>query len=112
MGEYADRRTALAKELKRRIVAAGGQGVRVKGGRGTAYGWIDVWCSEGADGFTPEQRQAVETVTGSSAGGNCWVGRVEEVEMILEPSKRKPLCPICGTIYHEQSQADFCRQSH
>lgn len=82
MGDYADHRTALAKELKRRIVAAGGEGVRVRGGRGTAWGWIDVWGPEFCN-FTPTQRKAVEQVTGSPAGGNCWVGTIEDVERIL-----------------------------
>jgi hypothetical protein len=83
MGAYGDYKKRLVKELKKRIVAAGGDGVSVRGGRGTAWGWIDVWCSPGADGFTPQQRRAVESVVGGSAGGNCWVGKLEEVGRIL-----------------------------
>lgn len=83
VGDYADHRTALAKELKRKIVEAGGEGVSVRGGRGTAWGWIDVWGSSEFREFTTAQRKAVEQVTGSSAGLNCWVGTIEDVERIL-----------------------------
>lgn len=83
MGNYGDWKKQLARELKKKIIAAGGQGVRVVGGRGTGWGWIDVWAPPGAAGFTPEQRKAVESVVGGSAGGNCWVGQLEDVGRIL-----------------------------
>lgn len=83
MGDYGEHRKKLIKELKARIVAAGGKGVRVHGGRGTAWGWIDVWGSEQFSNFTPAQRKAIEAVCGSPAGANCWVGRIETVERIL-----------------------------
>ncbi len=82
MGNYGEHRKRLVKELKARIVAAGGKGVRVHGGRGTAWGWIDVWGAKFSD-FTPAQRKAVEKVCGSPAGANCWVGRIEDVERLL-----------------------------
>ena len=53
MGAYGDYKKRLVKELKKRIVAAGGDGVSVRGGRGTAWGWIDVWCSPGAEASRP-----------------------------------------------------------
>lgn len=76
------RRTALAKELKRRIVAKGGAGVMVRGGRGTGWGWIDVYGTDYSQ-FTPEQRVAVESIVGDHACGNCWVGRIQDVQRIL-----------------------------
>jgi len=82
MGDYGEHRKKLAKELKARIVAAGGNGVRVKGGQGTAWGWIDVWGAESSN-FTPAQRKAVEEVCRSPAGANCWVGTIEDIERIL-----------------------------
>lgn len=82
MGNYGEHRKKLAKELKARIVAAGGKGVRVLGGQGTAWGWINVWGANWSD-FTPVQRKAVETVCRSPAGGNCWIGEIETVESIL-----------------------------
>lgn len=82
MGDYGEHRKKLAQELKRRIIAAGGKGVMVRGGRGTAWGWIEVFGPDFGT-FTPEQRKAVEGVTGSPAGGNCWVGEIETVERIL-----------------------------
>ena len=83
MRAYAERRKWLAEQLKDRIVAAGGKGVRVRCGRGTAWGWIDVWCPKGSLEFTPAQRKAVEQVVGGKLGGNCWVGEIGEVERIL-----------------------------
>lgn len=83
MGAYAEHRKRLAKELKARIVEAGGKGVRVRGGRGTAWGWIDVWGSGRFSEFTPAQGQAVERITGSKLGLNCWVGTIKDVERIL-----------------------------
>lgn len=83
MGAYADHRTKLAKELKTKIVAAGGEGVHVRGGLGTAWGWIDVSGSLPGGEFTPAQRKAVEQVTGSRTGVNYWVGKIEDVERIL-----------------------------
>lgn len=82
MGNYGEHRKKLAQELKKRIIAAGGQGIMVRGGRGTAWGWIDVWGPNYGT-FTPAQRKAVESVTHSPAGGNCWVGKIEDVERIL-----------------------------
>ena len=82
MGAYGDHRKALVRALKAKIVAAGGVGVMVRGGRGTAWGWIDVWGPNFGD-FTPAQRKAVEQVTGSPAGANCWVGTIEDVERIV-----------------------------
>lgn len=83
MGYYGDHRKSLARELKARIVKAGGLGVHVRGGRGTAWGWIDVSGSLPGGTFTPDQRQAVESVTGKRAGSNFWVGTIEDVERIL-----------------------------
>lgn len=83
MGAYGDHRKKLAKELKAKIVAAGGKGVSVRGGRGTAWGWLDVKGSEPGGKFTPEQREAVERVTGNRPGVNFWVGTIEDVERIL-----------------------------
>jgi hypothetical protein len=82
MGSYGGHRKSLARELKKRIIAAGGEGVSVRGGRGTAWGWINVWGPNYGT-FTPAQRKAVESVTGSPAGGNCWVGEIETIERIL-----------------------------
>jgi hypothetical protein len=82
MGDYGEHRKKLAQELKRRIIAAGGEGVMVRGGRGTAWGWIEVFGPDFGT-FTPVQRQAVESVTHSPAGGNCWVGEIATVERIL-----------------------------
>lgn len=79
---YGQHRITLAKELKRRIIAKGGAGVTVRGGRGTAWDWIDV-CGTNYNTFTPEQRVAVEAVVGRPAGGNVWVGEIETVERIL-----------------------------
>jgi hypothetical protein len=36
----------------------------------------------GAYGDTGVPKGAVEQVTGSPAGGNCWCGRIEDVERI------------------------------
>lgn len=83
MGAYGEHRKRLARELKARIVAAGGKGVSVQGGRGTAWGWIDVKGSLSGGEFTPAERRAVEKVTGSPTGVNYWVGRIEELECIL-----------------------------
>ncbi len=73
----------LVRELKKRIEAAGGKGVSVRSGRGTAWGWIDVWATDSLNGFSPAQRKAVESVVGGSAGGNCWTGEIETVGRIL-----------------------------
>lgn len=83
MTAYGEHRKRLVKELKARIVAAGGKGVSVQGGRGTAWGWIDVRGSGRFGEFTKAQRRAVEKVTGSPAGLNCWVGQIETVERIV-----------------------------
>lgn len=83
MGNYGDHRKKLAKELKARIVAAGGKGVRVQGQQGTAWGWIGVHGSGQYSNFTPAQRKAVEKVCRSPAGANYWVGEIEAVERIL-----------------------------
>jgi len=80
---YGDYKKRLVKELKKRIVATGGEGVSVRGGRGTAWGWIDVWGPNGGEEFTPAQRKAVESVVGGSAGANCWCGELETVGRIL-----------------------------
>lgn len=83
MGAYGDHRKRLARELKLMIVNAGGKGVSVRGGRGTAWGWIDVKGSLPGGEFTPAQRKAVELVTGGRTGVNFWVGKIEDVERIL-----------------------------
>lgn len=79
---YPEYKKRLVKELKKRIEAAGGEGVSVRGGRGTAWGWIDVW-GPGCKDFTPAQRKAVESVVGGSPGGNCWCGELSTVGRIL-----------------------------
>lgn len=83
MGAYGEHRVKLVRELKDRIVSGGGNGVHVRGGRGTAWGWIDVSGSLPGGEFTPAQKRAVEQVTGSPTGGNFWVGEIEKVERIL-----------------------------
>ena len=83
MGAYGEHRKRLARELKARIVAAGGQDVHVRGGQGTGWGWIDVSGSLRGGEFTPGQKQAVQEVTGSPTGVNFWVGQIEDVERIL-----------------------------
>ena len=83
MGAYGEPLPMLARELKARIVAAGGNGVSVRGQRGTAWGWIDVSGSLHGGEFTPEQKQAVQEVTGSPTGVNFWVGKIEDVERIF-----------------------------
>ncbi|MCK5235884.1 MAG: hypothetical protein KAR06_02770 [Deltaproteobacteria bacterium] len=82
MGDYGEYKKLLCRELKKRIIAAGGKGVRVNGGRGTAWGWIEVWGAKYSM-FTKRQRKAVEKVCKSPAGGNCWVGQLKEVGGVL-----------------------------
>ena len=84
MSELREHKKELARELKRRIIAAGGQGVSVRGGRGTAWAWIEVE-GPGGQSFTAVQRKAVEEVCGPCCA-NVWVGRLDEVERILERS--------------------------
>ncbi len=86
---YGEHRKALAAELKRRIVVAGGDGVSVRGGKGTAWGWIHVGTPSGQC-FTPAQREAVEKVVGENAGGNFWCGEIHEVERILGMKEAVP----------------------
>lgn len=83
MSSYGEHRKKLARKLKDRILAAGGDGVHVRGGHGTAWGWIDISGSLPGGQFTPAQKRAVEQVTGSPTGVNCWVGKIEDVERIL-----------------------------
>jgi hypothetical protein len=83
MGDYGEHRKKLAKELKARIIAAGGEGVSVRGQRGTAWGWIGVSGSGRFSNFTPAQKRAVENVVGGKAGLNFWVGEIDDVERIL-----------------------------
>lgn len=61
---YGEHRQLLAKELKKRLEAAGGKGISVRGGTGTAWGWIHVMGSVRGDRFTKEQAQAVRQVCG------------------------------------------------
>ena len=72
----------LTRELKRRIVAAGGAGVGVTGGRGTAWGWIEVLGPDGGS-FTDAQRNAVRQVTSGEPGGNYWCDELKEVGELL-----------------------------
>lgn len=82
MSDLREHKKNLARELKQRIIAAGGKGVHVQGGRGTAWGWIEV-MGPGGKTFTQAQRKAVEEVCGSACA-NVWVGRLDDVERILE----------------------------
>ncbi len=81
MSELREHKKELVRELKKRIITAGGQGVSVRGGRGTAWGWIEVW-GPGGQSFTAVQRKAVEEVCGR-CGANFWVGELDDVERIL-----------------------------
>lgn len=83
MGAYGEHRNALAAELKRRLVTAGARGVHVRGGRGTAWGWIDISGSQKWGHFTAKERRIVERICGSPPGLNFWVGEIKDVERIL-----------------------------
>lgn len=83
MSAYGAHRKKLSRLLKQKIVEAGGEGIHVRCGRGTAWGWLDVSGSLPGGEFTPAQRQAVENVTHGRAGGNFWVGTLEDVGRIL-----------------------------
>jgi len=83
VGAYGEWKKRLVRELKKKVVAAGGEGVSVRGGRGTAWGWIEILGPNGGDSFTPAQRKAIETVCGSPPGGNFWCGELAEVGRIL-----------------------------
>ena len=83
MGAYAEQRKRLVKELKAKLVKAGAAGISVRGGRGTAWGWIDISGSGPGGEFTAKQRRVIEQITGITPGGNFWVAEMEEVERIL-----------------------------
>lgn len=61
--------------------------LRVRMARGTAYGWIDVWCGDGWE-FSEQEKEALE-VFGLSCGGNSavispesrsfWVRRARQI---------------------------------
>lgn len=79
---YGEHRKQLACLLKQQLEKAGGKGVSVRGGTGTAWGWIHVMGSPRGDHFTKKQSRAVEKVCGPH-GLNYWCGEIETVEGIL-----------------------------
>lgn len=80
---YGEHRKALVKELKARLVRAGAKGVHVRGGRGTAWGWIDIRGSRRWGEFTARERRIVERITGRTTGANFWCAEIDEVERML-----------------------------
>jgi len=84
---YAAHKAKLVLELKRRIVSAGGSGVLVRGGKGTAYGWIEVTGGPVfGDSFTKQQVVAIKRVFGPDQhpGANFFVVQVHHLARMFK----------------------------
>jgi len=82
---YSRHKTKLAAELKKRIISAGGPGVLVRGGQGTAYGWIEVTGGPTlGSAFTKQQITAIKRVfPGQSPGANFFCIPVHQLAKVF-----------------------------
>lgn len=52
----------ISKALKKILVSKGLGKLRVRGGKGTAWGWIDIWCQAGEHQFTEEEQKKLKDI--------------------------------------------------
>ena len=77
-------------KLIRKALKKLAKSLSVRRGRGTAYGWIEIWGSLEFGEFTEEEREALERF-GIPAGGNCAVISPDDRRWAVERA-----CKILG----------------
>lgn len=69
INEIRERRKAETKAVKAALIAAGFKGVSVKHGRGTAWGWLDIWV-DGA--FSAGENTRVQQIAAQASGRSAY----------------------------------------
>jgi len=74
----------ISKKIKQ-LLNKSGIKAKVRGGKGTAYNWIDVWSEDFGRCFTVEEREKMRDILGIGDPGNsnCYSNEIDRWEAIL-----------------------------